>query len=789
LIFTVHFCTGYWFGDGSMSYHGTAPDSLLLQTVKDVDYLRELLVSCGLVEKRDWYQCRPIVGGAVQFYLTTPRWFQYFDGEYWLKYRGGRARRGEYDDGFESIINARERIEVDEMEISPVPPPRRSHAYTPAVAVPSSSSSAVASSAPAVSRSQEKGKSEERLEQLRRLGVEPPSIKSAKWFWWWVLRRLSQRQMLLVLRGLRVADGHWARTAVQQARLEDRDDNGEDTEERRGSNLVYTSSVSFREQIVQACLHAGFSPTIRTNSPAGPRNAWCTVPYDGHVYNAKQRAEVLASDPDIEFRQICANAINWSVDWSEREGVLLDVDEVRFDGRASVRKALRDESDWGAENVATGVTKTASSAARLASAYDAKADGRLWCVELGDDTDHLLVAQRALVDPKSGEVTQMSRPLIVGNCLTITAKRLGQMNVFVKQLQSVETLGSVTVIATDKTGTLTMNKMAVANMWLDGTTHTSDSIFQHFPPHRLQRKATAPAPGSVAAGGDLTNGEGIPSSYHIGATLEQLELIAVICSKTRFEDERQLTPQQAKQMEQVEALKSMDPSMTLRRAKIQFPTLYGKLQPGLTMNSGRLKMFEGLGEVMMDDSTRVVQGDASETALFNFVRQRQSIELLRYHHPIVYQIPFNSRNKYAITITRPEGLANESPQRRTLMMKGAPEVIIARCSHYMRRGEIIAMDERFKSEFQQAYESFGSKGQRVLGFAMLDLPEADFGSKFDAQYAEQSAKIPTSGLVFCGLISLVDPPKPSVPQAVLDWSVDYLMKYVACVCSLLRFAH
>ena len=166
--------------------------------------------------------------------------------------------------------------------------------------------------------------------------------------------------------------------------------------------------------------------------------------------------------------------------------------------------------------------------------------------------------------------------------------------------------------------------MAVANMWFDSTSNTADSVFQHFPPHRLQRKA------------DLVEGE--DGAYNIGATLEQLELIAVICSKTKFEDERVLTAAQARQMEQVETLKSMDPSMTMRRAKAQYPTLYGNMDPGLSLNSGRSKMFANLADVMLDDSTRKVQGDASETALFNFVRQRQSIELLRYHHQKVYEM-------------------------------------------------------------------------------------------------------------------------------------------------------
>jgi P-type E1-E2 ATPase len=42
---------------------------------------------------------------------------------------------------------------------------------------------------------------------------------------------------------------------------------------------------------------------------------------------------------------------------------------------------------------------------------------------------------------------------------------MGEKNVFVKKLDIIETLGSCSLICTDKTGTLTMNKMTVNNMW------------------------------------------------------------------------------------------------------------------------------------------------------------------------------------------------------------------------------------------------------------------------------------------------------------------------------------
>jgi len=56
-------------------------------------------------------------------------------------------------------------------------------------------------------------------------------------------------------------------------------------------------------------------------------------------------------------------------------------------------------------------------------------------------------------------------PSIVTLLLSIAAGRMAQQNVLVKDLRGVETLGALTLLATDKTGTLTRNQMTVTNLW------------------------------------------------------------------------------------------------------------------------------------------------------------------------------------------------------------------------------------------------------------------------------------------------------------------------------------
>jgi sodium/potassium uptake antiporter P-type ATPase alpha subunit len=250
--------------------------------------------------------------------------------------------------------------------------------------------------------------------------------------------------------------------------------------------------------------------------------------------------------------------------------------------------------------------------------------------------------------------------------LTVTAKRMKNKHVMVKNLEAVETLGSSTTICSDKTGTLTQNRMTVSHLWHDNHVFSCD-----------------------------TNANENRQDFDVNSeTFKKLYACAAICNNATFLDENEVI------------------------------------------------------------AKRKVSGDASETALLRFCEKIKSVSQVRGENPELYSIPFNSTNKWQIQVHH-----DTANQVFKIYMKGAPERVSQYC-------------ETQPEQFDETIVQLSSYGERILGFSELVLTEDDIIVQHYLQNTLRSAtpsdlNLPRNNMKFIGLMSLIDPPKEGVPEAVL----------------------
>ena len=162
---------------------------------------------------------------------------------------------------------------------------------------------------------------------------------------------------------------------------------------------------------------------------------------------------------------------------------------------------------------------------------------------------------------------------------------------------------------------------------------------------------------------------------------------------------------------------------------------------------------------------RDVNGDASEAALIKCCElSRNNITGYREQWQKVCEIPFNSTNKYQVSIHCKGKEDGNDVKQHLLVMKGAPERILDRCSTILVHGEEKPLIEEWKEAFNNAYKELGGLGERVLGFCDLILDDEKYPVNYAFDSDEQN--FPLMNLRFLGLMSLIDPPRAAVPDAV-----------------------
>jgi sodium/potassium-transporting ATPase subunit alpha len=106
-----------------------------------------------------------------------------------------------------------------------------------------------------------------------------------------------------------------------------------------------------------------------------------------------------------------------------------------------------------------------------------------------------------------------------------------------------------------------------------------------------------------------------------------------------------------------------------------------------------------------------------------------------------------------------------------LMCKGAPDVLLKRCSHINdpSGGPAIPLSDDSIARLTRVQESWAAKGQRVLLLAKRSISSATMAfapSIDDAEFSDYATAHLNIGLTIVGLVGLVDPPRPDIPETV-----------------------
>ncbi|HEY7759058.1 MAG TPA: cation-translocating P-type ATPase [Burkholderiales bacterium] len=265
-------------------------------------------------------------------------------------------------------------------------------------------------------------------------------------------------------------------------------------------------------------------------------------------------------------------------------------------------------------------------------------------------------------------------PAILSVVLAMGVQRMAKRNAIVKKLSSVETLGSASVICSDKTGTLTRSEMTIERVM-------------------------------TASGGTRVTGIGYAPTgrvEHDGGELDVGPLLA----------------------EDIVVLSG----------------------GSLAGNAGLRQTAEGVWEI---------QGDPTEAAFLVAERKLGVAERRQRRFDRIRAIPFTSQRKMMSTIE----VDHEHDNQIVVISKGAPDVLLGRCTRVREGMEVVALDDARRARILADVDALSDSALRTLAVAYRPLESGEETA------ADESLE---RDLIFAGTVGIIDPPREEAAVAIRD---------------------
>lgn len=298
--------------------------------------------------------------------------------------------------------------------------------------------------------------------------------------------------------------------------------------------------------------------------------------------------------------------------------------------------------------------------------------------------------------------------VVITTCLALGTRKMAAKNAVVRSLPSVETLGSCSVICSDKTGTLTTNQMSANKVVFitdDGSgLEEIDVAGTSFEPE-----------GAISYQGKVIEN---PAAW--SATMNQLAESIALCNEARV-------------------------SYDVKNGNYN---IVGEPTEGaLRVLAEKIGSPEARYNIQRDNVT-------SEQRLhyYSHFWEQQCIKLSTYEF---------SRDRKSMSV-----LVQSKDNKQRLLVKGAPESILDRCSHALigHQAKRVPLNDKLSRMISQEVIDYGNSGLRVIAIAVVD----DVGSNpltKTAKTTKEYMKL-EQNMTLIGLVGMLDPPRPEVAESI-----------------------
>lgn len=294
---------------------------------------------------------------------------------------------------------------------------------------------------------------------------------------------------------------------------------------------------------------------------------------------------------------------------------------------------------------------------------------------------------------------------VITACLALGTKKMAQKNAIVRNLPSVETLGSTNVICSDKTGTLTTNQMSVSRfVVVDESTGLQEYLVDGttFSPH-----------------GSVTSADGKVVSVDLRSEpVQRLAEICVVCN---------------------------DAKVVYNADKDSYSNVGEPTEAALKV------LAEKIGSYHPELSTSVQSlGPSTRASAVSDYLEKKITRLLTFE--------FSRDRKMMSVLVQLDNTG-------CLFVKGAPESVLERCTTVLTPGgRKVQLSAPLRNQLLAQTASYGKDGLRTMALAFVDVQDVDI-RHYHSESAENYSRFERD-LTFVSLVGMLDPPRPEVRGAV-----------------------